>query len=245
MKTDILNIFFSFYHGEKIHTLIKMDEIANLGAVKIRLRSMLDAVKENNGKIKITGNTRKETNRIFMNKDRERVLIAPYFSPFYSPLLPSAFRPLGYKVEVLPPQDRSSVEFGLKNINNDMCYPAVLVAGDIIKAFQPGGYDPEKTAVILTQTGGQCRASAYVSLIKKGLFDAGLDEVPVIAISNKEINPQPGFEINEKGLFKRMAWELFLLIHWPGCTSPPWSGKRWREHQKTCMANTFLKWREA
>ncbi|MEA3280041.1 MAG: 2-hydroxyacyl-CoA dehydratase, partial [Thermodesulfobacteriota bacterium] len=147
----------------------------------------------------------KKTTSVFMTKDRDRTLIAPYFSPFYSPLLPAVFRPLGYRLDVLPPQDKASVEYGLKNINNDMCYPAVLVAGDIIKAFKSGKYDPEKTSIILTQTGGQCRASSYVSLIRKGLTDAGLEDVPIIAISNEDINPQPGFIIDKKELVKRMA----------------------------------------
>jgi predicted nucleotide-binding protein (sugar kinase/HSP70/actin superfamily) len=192
-------------HGGKIHTLIKMDEIVNVGAVRIRLRSMLEAVKEKNGKTNATGTGTMKKNRAVVEEDRKRILIAPYFSPFYSPLIPSAFRPLGYRVEVLPPQDRVSVEWGLKTINNDMCYPAILVAGDIIKAFQSGRYDPENTAVILTQTGGQCRASSYVSLIRKGLAAADLDEVPVIAISNEEIDPQPGFKIDKKGLIKRLG----------------------------------------
>ena len=191
--------------SRKVYTLIKMDEIANLGAVRIRLRSMLEAVKENRGISQWERNKGKKTVREFMPEDRKRTLIAPYFSPFYSPLIPAVFKPMGYRLDVLPPQDRSSVEFGLKNINNDMCYPAVLVAGDIIKAFQSGRYDPEKTSVILTQTGGQCRASAYVSLIRKGLASAGLDNVPVIALSTEEINPQLGFEIDEKELAKRMG----------------------------------------
>ena len=189
----------------KVYTLIKMDEISNLGAVRIRLRSMLEAVKENRDKHQREMNKGKKVPRVFLPEDRKKTLIAPYFSPFYSPLVPAAFRPMGYRVDVLPPQDMSSVEFGLKNINNDMCYPAVLVAGDIIKAFQSGGYDPEKTSVILTQTGGQCRASAYVSLIRKGLASAGLDNVPVIAVSTEEIKPQPGFEMDEKELAKRMG----------------------------------------
>jgi predicted nucleotide-binding protein (sugar kinase/HSP70/actin superfamily) len=192
-------------YGGKIHGLIKMDEISNLGAVRIRLRSMLEAVKEKNGKTRATGAGTMKKDRAVVEEDRKRILIAPYFSPFYSPLIPSAFRPLGYRVEVLPPQDRVSVEWGLKTINNDMCYPAILVAGDIIKAFQSGCYDPENTAVILTQTGGQCRASSYVSLIRKGLAAAGLDEVPVITISNEEINPQPGFKIDKMGLIKRLG----------------------------------------
>ena len=189
----------------KIYTLIKMDEISNLGAVKIRLRSMLEAVKENTNSAGADQKNGKKTNRLFMQEDRERVLIAPYFSPFYSPLIPAAFRPLGYRVDVLPPQDGISVELGLKTVNNDMCYPTILVAGDIIKAFESGKYDPAKTAVILTQTGGQCRASSYVSLIKKGLAEADLADVPVISLSAEEINHQPGFVINEKELVKRMG----------------------------------------
>ncbi|MBT8762723.1 2-hydroxyacyl-CoA dehydratase [Desulfohalobiaceae bacterium Ax17] len=188
----------------KIYTLLKMDEITNLGAVKIRLRSMLETVKENAERVQRKDKKRKIA-RTLTPKDKEWTLIAPFFSPFYSPLIPSAFRPLGYRVEVLPPQDKASVELGLKTINNDMCYPSILVAGDIIKAFQSGLYDPEKTAVILTQTGGQCRASSYVPLIKKGLNTAGLDTVPVISISYGGVNSQPDFEIDEKGLVKRLA----------------------------------------
>jgi predicted CoA-substrate-specific enzyme activase len=193
------------YYGGKIHTVIKMDEMTSLGAVKIRLRSMLEAVKE--GKIKFDPKDGKNTvhNGVYLHKDRARTIIAPYFSRFYSPLIPAAFRPLGYNVEVLPPQDMASVELGLKNINNDMCYPAVLIAGDIMKAFKSGGYDPKKTAVLLTQTGGQCRASAYVSLIKKGLASAGLSDIPVVTVSPEDINYQPGFEINYAELFRRMA----------------------------------------
>lgn len=189
----------------KIHTLIKMDEIANLGAVKIRLRSMLEAVKESKDNTRAPGPGRMKTNRLVMDKYSKKTLITPFFSPFYSPLIPSAFRPLGCRVEVLPLQDSASVELGLKTINNDMCYPSILVAGDIIKAFQSGRYDPENTAVILTQTGGQCRASSYVSLVRKGLAAVGLDNVPVITLSVGGIDPQPGFVIDEKGLVKRLA----------------------------------------
>lgn len=189
----------------KIHTLIKMDEIANLGAVRIRLRSMLEAEKENKGTRQTTGKVQKKINRSIMGKGSKKTLIIPYFSPFYSPLIPSAFRPLGHKVEVLPPQDKSSVEFGLKTINNDMCYPAILIAGDMIKAFKSGRYDPENTAIILTQTGGQCRASSYVSLIRKGLAAAGLDNVPVISLLAQGIDPQAGLIIDAKELIKRLA----------------------------------------
>jgi len=192
-------------YGGKIHTLIKMDEIANLGAVRIRLRSMLSAIRENNGKMRTTGKKRKKTSSTLLNNGKKKTLIAPFFSKFYSPLIPSAFRPLGYQIEVLPPQDKTSIEWGLKTINNDMCYPAILVAGDIIKAFKSGRYNPENTSVILTQTGGQCRASSYVSLVRKGLVAAGLDEVSVIVLSDADISPSSGFNVDQKQLVKRLA----------------------------------------
>jgi predicted CoA-substrate-specific enzyme activase len=196
---DILN------SAGKIYTLLKMDEVSNLGAMRIRIRSMLEAVKENRGRQDEAGGRPVALHRAFAEEDRTRTLIAPFFSPFYSPLLPAAFRPLGYKVEVLPPQSKESVEYGLKNVNNEICYPAVLIAGDIIHAFQSGRYDPARTAVLLTQTGGQCRASNYVALLKKALSAAGLSDTPVISISTENINPQPGFVIDEKQLAKRFG----------------------------------------
>ena len=197
----------------KMYTLIKVDEMANLGAVKIRLRSMLEALGEDRPcrpGARVPGRTPARRKRVFTRKDRARTLIAPYFSPFYSPLLPAAFKPLGYRLEVLPPQDDLSVEPGLRAVNNDMCYPAVIVAGDILKAFKTGGYDPSGTAVILTQTGGQCRASSYVPLVRKGLESEGLGDVPVVALADGDMNPQPGFEIDERGLTRRLALGLMF-----------------------------------
>lgn len=208
-------------HG-KISTLIKMDEISNLGAVRIRLRSLLEAMHERASLQQQRGWESKQAaqasqaqtplvSRDYVASDRRRTLITPYFSPFYSPLIAAAVRPLGYKIDVLPPQDKASVEYGLKSVNNDMCYPSILVAGDIIKALETGAYKPEDTAVVLTQTGGQCRASAYVSLVKKGLAARGFADVPVVAISgDADINEQPGFDIDQKALVKRMAYGIIF-----------------------------------
>ncbi len=194
-----------FNRKNKIYTFIKMDEIANLGAVKLRIRSMLEATKNSHKKEYKDLKPLSKKIKIFEKKDKDRVLIAPFFSPFYSPLVPYCFRPYGYRVDLLPPQSKTSIEWGLKSINNDMCYPAILVAGDIIWAFKSGKYDPSNTAVILTQTGGQCRASNYVALVKKALCSMGYEEVPVVAIANDEINPQPGFELDKESFFKRMG----------------------------------------
>jgi len=191
--------------GGNIHTVIKMDDINNLAAVRIRLRSMLEATQGSNGNLRGKERAGKSKKHPVKAKTSNKTLITPFFSSFYSPLIPPAFRPLGLQVEVLPPQDMQTVELGLKTINNDMCYPAILVAGDIIKAFQSGRYDPENTAVILTQTGGQCRASSYLSLVRKALADFGLESVQVIPVFADGIDPAAGFTIDTNRLVKQLA----------------------------------------
>jgi predicted nucleotide-binding protein (sugar kinase/HSP70/actin superfamily) len=104
------------------------------------------------------------------------------------------------------PQDRSSVDVGLRYVNNDMCYPAVIVIGDIIKAFQSGGYDPEKTTVLLTQTFGQCRASNYLPLARKALAAAGFGGVPVLSLSAEKSLLRSGLGVNRNKLVKRLAF---------------------------------------
>jgi predicted CoA-substrate-specific enzyme activase len=194
-------------HPDKIYTLIKIDENSNLGAIKIRLRSMLETVRKKIEKEDTVIFDRKQNKMTKPVKKEKKILIAPFFSPFYSPLMPFAFKPFGYQLDVLPPQDKNSIDLGLKTVNNDMCYPALLVTGDIIKAFQSGKYNPENTAVLMTQTGGQCRASSYVPLIKKAMTSFGLDEVPIIALSTKGI----GSSLSELDLDKTALGKRIIL----------------------------------
>ena len=195
----------------KIYTLIKMDEIANLGAVKIRLRSMLEVNRDSalfaqRVKKVVPAANKKGAVPIY----REKTIIVPWFSPLYSPPIPAVSRTIGHRLEVLSPPDRSSVDVGLKYVNNDMCYPAIIVVGDIIKALQSGKYDPKHTAVMLTQTGGQCRASNYVPLTKKALISAGFSDVPVLSLSVNDSNLQPGFAIDKKGLIRQLGMGLIF-----------------------------------
>lgn len=193
----------------KIYTLIKMDEIANLGAVRIRLRSMLDAIRERSE----TWRPGKEDHDVEGPPGGDvagRTVLIPWFSPFYSPFIPSVFSSLGCRVELLTPQDRSSVETGLKYVNNDMCYPAVIVIGDIVKAFQSGQYDPGKTTVLLTQTFGQCRASNYLPLAKRALASAGFGTVPVLSLSTDAHLLEADLGINRNSLVKRLALGLIF-----------------------------------
>ena len=195
----------------KILTVVRVDEISSPGSNRLRLRSMAES-------LRLRGPDRPATfperirNRIFRRRDRGKTIIAPQFSPFFTLLLQSSFRELGYTLEVLPEPDRRSVETGLRYANNDICYPAIIVIGDIIKALQSGRFDPANTAVAISQTGGQCRASSYVSLLKKALLASGFPQVPVVSVSlgGIELNEQPGFRLDATRLLLR---GLFATIY--------------------------------
>jgi predicted CoA-substrate-specific enzyme activase len=179
-------------------TLVKIDEITSPGSVKLRIRSLIESLRMR-GDDFVPQKIERTDTAVFGIEDRHRKILAPVFSPFYTDFLVSTFRNQGYDLEILPMADKKSIETGLKYSNNDICYPATIVIGDLIKALQSGQYDPRNVAVGLTQTGGQCRASSYVSMLKKALIRAGYPQVPVVAISThtggETLNPQPGFEI--------------------------------------------------
>lgn len=184
-------------HG-KTSTLLKIDDVSNVGSIKLRVRSLIESLKISLQLHNNKGVASFDTTPIFGTKDKKKKIIAPFFTPFISPLIPSIMKVAGYDVENLPASDTASCDWGLKSANNEVCYPATLIVGDIVKAFKSGRYDPENTAVTITQTGGQCRASNYISLIKKALVDNGYANVPVISLSfgSGINNEQPGFKIN-------------------------------------------------
>ena len=183
------------YH--KSVTLLKLDDINNVGSMKLRIRSLVESLKLASGVDRPHEAERFVTTPIFDETMRGRKILAPYFTQFISPLLPSIVKLVGLDLECLPLSDKISGDMGLRYANNEVCYPATLVVGDFVKAFREGRYDPDKTAVVMSQTGGQCRASNYISLIKKALVDAGFPQVPVISLTFGEDmgNVQPGFNV--------------------------------------------------
>ncbi len=190
----------------KLYTVIKIDEQSNLGAARIRLRSLLAAMKarERRGASPrlwaadaAVGKAPGATGRIaFTRKMRESyTILAPQLSPIHFRILGEAFRLAGYKLEILPEVDRSAVEEGLTFVNNDACFPSILVVGQLMEALRSGRYDPSRTALLITQTGGGCRATNYISFIRKALADAGLSGVPVIGLSVQGLEKNPGFHL--------------------------------------------------
>ncbi|MHB8769543.1 MAG: acyl-CoA dehydratase activase-related protein [Syntrophales bacterium] len=188
----------------KTYTMIKVDEIANPGAVRIRLRSMLEAIRERSGAGKPVLHPER-TVHPSPGAPEKRTVLVPWFSPLYSPFIPPVFASFGCRVELLLPQDRTSVEVGLRYVNNDMCYPAVIVIGDIIKALQSGRYEPETTTVLLPQTFGQCRASNYLPLARKALRAAGFPGVAVVSLAAERTIALSGVPIDHGRLLKRLA----------------------------------------
>ena len=182
----------------KSYTIVRVDEITSTGSLRLRLRSMLESFAMREGSKTKELKTQRVQVAFFEKEDSRRTILAPCFSNIYSRMLPPLFALAGYKLENLPQADKESVEIGLKYANNEICYPATIVIGDIIKALQSGRYNRNEVAIGITQTGGQCRASTYISLLKKAMITAGFEDVPVIAIGTegKIINSQPGFEVN-------------------------------------------------
>ena len=180
-----------------MYTLIKIDEGSNLGAVKIRIRSLKAAMEEREkNKIQLKNiNNRYEKNIFTKEMKKDWTILAPQMSPMHFQFIERAARAEGYNLDVLPANDKCAMEEGLKYVNNDACYPSILVIGQMINALKSGKYNPRKTAVIITQTGGGCRATNYVGFLKKGLREAGFGYVPIISLNLLGLEKQPGFNM--------------------------------------------------
>ena len=258
-----------------VYTMLKIDEVSNLGAAKIRLRSLKAAVEERernkkndgfrktgteaptpgrqvmldtvmkanpklteavtaaskraaeNGKGESQETAKTQTNgkgasahnsatlskyanRIPFGKNmKDYTIVAPQMSPIHFSLVESVIRSGGYKFDILKHASREDVETGLKYVNNDACYPAIMVIGQLIDAILEGKYDPDKVCLAITQTGGMCRATNYFGLIRKALIDAGYPQIPVIAISTQGLEDNPGFKVTP-ALLHRTVKALIL-----------------------------------
>lgn len=190
-------------------TILKIDDVNNIGSLRLRIRSLVESLKFSGGERKIIPF---KTLPTFTKEEKNRTILAPYFADSYSELLPALFQIMGYKLINLPPADTDTAEIGLKYANNDICYPATLVVGSIIKAMQSGSYKSDDIAIGITQTGGQCRASNYIALIKSALISAGYDNIPVISVAfgKDMMNEQPGFKLKLRG---NILIALFALLY--------------------------------
>ena len=182
----------------KMYTLIKIDEVNNLGAVRIRIRSLIASMKKREqDKIqeKADGDYGLKRNIFTKEMRKDYTILMPQMAPIHFELLEAAVAASGYKVKLLRECTQKTVETGLKYVNNDACYPSILTTGQMIEALESGEYDPNKTALIMSQTGGGWRATNYIGFIRKALRDAGFEQVPVISFNVVGMEKNPGFKI--------------------------------------------------
>ena len=206
--------------GGDVYTVVKIDEVSNLGAATIRLRSLAAATAERRVDVDTTTPTSRSAlpavlDDIGMSATPDTIplvsaparaaftpdmkarhtIFGPQLSPIHFRMLGPIFTWAGYNVRILEKARPEDVECGLKYVNNDACFPAVMVIGQLINAFLDGGADPDNSSVLITQTGGMCRATNYVGMLRAGLTHAGFPQVPVIALSAQGIETNPGFKI--------------------------------------------------
>ncbi|MGI6200367.1 MAG: acyl-CoA dehydratase activase-related protein [Christensenellales bacterium] len=187
--------------SQRIYTLLKIDEISSLGTARIRLRSLRAAMLERKaqGYQPHLVKSPRLDRVIFTEQMRAKhTIIAPQMSPLHFKLLEKAFNLHGYDFHVLHTVSPQDVETGLKFVNNDACYPSIMVVGQLVNAFLSGQYDPDNTTVCITQTGGGCRATNYIAFLRKALADAGYSQVPVVSLNFAGMEKNPGFKLSAK-----------------------------------------------
>ena len=195
--------------SDKIYTCLKIDEVNNLGSARIRVRSLIAAIRirdEKNTKRKIRSTAIKKV-PFTVEMRKNYTILCPQMSPIHFELLEPAIRACGYNLVVLPNDNRRAVDFGLKYVNNDACYPSLFVVGQIMEALDSGKYDLDRTAVLMTQTGGGCRASNYVGFIRRALTKAGMGQIPVVSVNMSGLEENPGFKLNLK-IITRAAYAI-------------------------------------
>ena len=210
MVSDILS------DSGKIYTCLKIDEVNNLGAARIRVRSLIAAlrVKKERGAVREIKPANITPVVFTKQMKKDYTLLCPQMSPIHFSIIEAAFRSGGYNLEVVGQDERGAVEMGLKYVNNDACYPSLIVVGQMMDALLSGRYDPDRTAILMTQTGGGCRASNYVGFFRRALRKAGMEQVPVVSLNLSGLESNPGFKITpglvKRGIFALVFGDIFM-----------------------------------
>lgn len=246
VTTDCVNDILT--NSGKIYTVLKIDEVSNLGAARIRIRSLISAV-----------NVRRKQNFTpcpvpssiatvpFTEDMTDYTVLVPQMSPIHFNILEAAMRQMGLNIRMLPDANKEVIDTGLKYVNNDACYPSLIVVGQMMHAITSGKYDTNKLALIMTQTGGGCRATNYVGFIRRALTKAGYGHIPVIALSFQGFENNPGFKVNFKtlkcamqalilgDLFMRVLYKTRPYEKVPGSANK--LHKKWEKVCIRCMEN--------
>lgn len=209
VTTDQVNDILS--GSGKIYTCLKIDEVNNLGAARIRIRSLIAALRVKEQKKEERKINSTALNRVIFTEEmrKDYTILCPQMSPIHFEILQPAFEACGYHFEVIPENNRHAADTGLKYVNNDACYPSLIVVGQIMNALHSGRYDLNKVAVIISQTGGGCRATNYIGFIRRALAKAGLEHIPVISLNMAGLETNPGFQLNADMLLRAVYAAIF------------------------------------
>ena len=190
----------------KLYTVLKIDEVNNLGSARIRIRSLIAAIRVRDQRHYERKIISSAYNRVVFTKEMKKdyTLLCPQMSPIHFDLVEPAIRAFGYNIEILQNHNKNAVDVGLRYVNNDACYPSLIVIGQIMDALLSGTYDLNRTAIFMTQTGGGCRASNYIGFIRRALEKAGMSQIPVVSVNANGMETNPGFSITLPLLTKAM-----------------------------------------
>ena len=226
--------------NNKLYTVLKIDEGTNMGAARIRIRSLKAAMDEREKNNVRHRDDKSPFERVFFTKEmrKDYTILIPEMSPIHFQFLETAMSSCGYKVKRLPTVDKNAVEEGLKYINNDACYPTIVTLGQIISYLKSGEVDLDKVGIFMSQTGGGCRASNYVSLLRKALKDMGMEQIPVISVNMAGLEKNPGFSLSlgviKRGLMAVMYGDLFMRILYATRPYEKEPGSANRLYEKCC-----------
>ena len=215
VTTDQVNDILS--GSDKIYTCLKIDEVNNLGSARIRVRSLLAAIRvrmQQENKEREIGST--ALNRAIFTEEMRKnyTILVPQMSPIHFDILEPALSACGYNMVVMQNDNKHAIDMGLKYVNNDACYPSLWVVGQIMDELLSGKYDLNRTAVLMSQTGGGCRATNYVGFIRRALRKAGLEQIPVVSLNLSKLESNPGFHINlemlHRAAFAAVFGDIFM-----------------------------------
>ncbi len=197
--------------NNKIYTVIKIDEITNLGAIRIRLRSLMASMEEREKSGIVHKRIEESRKRVVFTKEmrKNHTILVPQMSPIHFQFIETAAKASGYNAVVLPKASKEDIDVGLRVVNNDACYPSIIVVGQLINALQSGKYDLNNTSLMISQTGGGCRATNYIGFIRKALKDIGCENIPVISFNVVGLEKQPGFKITPS-FAKRLVMAIVI-----------------------------------
>lgn len=189
----------------RLYAQIKIDEGANLGPARIRIRSLYAALRERREKklAETTSTSSFRGTRPFTKEMRKtHTILVPQLSPIHFNFVETVLEQGGYKAKQLPTVDREAIDLGLRYVNNDACFPAIVMVGQLLQAVHKGGYDRDRVALLISETGGGCRATNYIAFLRKALADCGLDHIPIISffISQGDAKDSPGFQFTGRML---------------------------------------------